>query len=288
MLRYQVIGVPDDRGVENSGGRRGAADGPASFRTAFQSLSGRDGLHASLGSQRAVDRLGDDIRKNHSRVTEVVRSICSQGEMAVLIGGGHDYAFAQLAGIKAAVGARKRIGCINVDAHLDVRRPSPFITSGSAFFLALDRGVIEPQDLIEFATQRQLNSAEAWAYAEEQDIKVIPLSELRHGSASRVFAANLVDLADRCDAIVLSLDLDAIASAFAPGVSSPATDGLSVTDVVEIMEIAGMETMMISLGIFELNPLVDVDQRTARLAATAAYYFLDSAIRSRKTVTLEV
>ena len=43
-----------------------------------------------------------------------------------------------------------------------------------------------------------------------------------------------------------------------------------------MVEIAGREKKVVSLGLFELNPEHDIDQRTARLAATLAYHFIAS------------
>ncbi len=71
----------------------------------------------------------------------------------------------------------------------------------------------------------------------------------------------------------MSLDLDALASAYAPGVSAPQSEGFTAMDVMEMMEFAGGQKKCISLGIFELNPEHDSDRRTAQLAATLAYHW---------------
>jgi arginase family enzyme len=46
---------------------------------------------------------------------------------------------------------------------------------------------------------------------------------------------------------------------------------------------AGQEPKAVSLGVYELNPEHDIDQRTAILAATSVYHFLASVIRNRRT-----
>lgn len=86
-------------------------------------------------------------------------------------------------------------------------------------------------------------------------------------------------LRTRCDAIVISLDLDAASAADAPGTSAPQSEGFSASEIVEMMEIAGADKKVVSLGIFELNPMLDIDERTARLGATAAYHFISRALR---------
>jgi formiminoglutamase len=281
MFRYSVIGAPDDRGVANSHGRRGASRGPASFLSAFLGLPNNKSLRAALSEQLYIEAAGVGIPRRHQKLASAVRDSCMRNLFPVVVGGGHDYAFPQLVGMQAILGRGARLGCINIDAHLDVRKPDPAITSGSAFYLALESRTILPQDFVEFSVQKESNSPEAWEYVTRKKIKLVTMADLRHGSASRTFTITLVGLVAQCEAIVLSLDLDAIASAFAPGVSAPASEGLSITDIVEIMEIAGREPRIVSLGIYELNPLLDVDNRTARLAATAAYHFLSAAHQTR-------
>ena len=78
---------------------------------------------------------------------------------------------------------------------------------------------------------------------------------------------------------MLSLDLDAIQAAFAPGVSAPAMEGFTPSEILEMMLIAARDEKVVSLGIFELNPEYDIDERTARLAATCAYHFMDERLR---------
>ena len=194
------------------------------------------------------------------------------------MGGGHDHGFSHLRGIAEAFPG-KTVGCINIDAHLDVRKAEPEITSGSPFYLALESGVLKPENFVEFGIQSHCNGRELWDYVESQDARSRPFSsrsrmESRHGIQIRA----LNRLAGECDVIVVSLDLDAAASAYAPGVSAPQAEGFSSSEIIEMMEEAGRQEKVVSLGIFELNPGSDIDERTARLAATSAWHFVEQRI----------
>jgi arginase family enzyme len=162
---------------------------------------------------------------------------------------------------------------------LDVRKAEPVITSGSPFYLAIENKVVDPSLLIEFGIQSHCNGPDLWNYISKKKISVVAFEKLRHGKAASVFSQTLKKLRTRCDAIVVSLDLDAAAAAHSPGVSAPQSEGFSSSDVIEMMEIAGRDKKVVSLGIFELNPVFDLDERTARLGATAAYHFIDHALR---------
>ena len=278
--KWSLIGIPDHQGVVNVGGRIGAARGPSAFRKAFARLKGRDGVHDSCrdaGDSTVAGR--GEIEKSHRFAADLVRDQHLGGEFSVVIGGGHDHGYSQLLGVRDS--GKKRLGCINIDAHLDVRRPAPLPTSGSPFYLALETGVIRPEDFVEFGIQESGNAPELWEYVESKKIQVVSIARLRHGKAAPEFMNALKRLTVACDAVVVSLDLDAAASAFAPGVSAPQAEGFSASDFIEMMELAGAEPRVVSLGIFELNPELDVDERTAKLAATCAYAFVASALASR-------
>jgi formiminoglutamase/guanidinobutyrase len=198
-----------------------------------------------------------------------------------VVGGSHDHGYSHLKGLALALGfpAKKpKIGCINIDAHLDLRSSKPVITSGSPFHLAIENGVLDPARFVEFGIQSHCNGPELWQYVEKKEIHVVELRELRHGKALKAFEKALERVAAKSDLIAISFDLDACAQAFAPGVSAPQAEGFTSAEAIEMMELAGAHAKVGSLGIFELNPEHDVEDMTARLAATAAWHFVETAL----------
>lgn len=279
LRNWCLLGIPDHQGVIHVGGRIGSVGGPDAFRKAFARFSGRDGVAESLIDLGNVGPISQDIEQNQQLGISMLAGGHQKCGISVFVGGGHDHGYTHLAGISHALGGGKKIGCINIDAHLDVRKPSPLITSGSPFFLALESSVILPENFIEFGIQPQCNSPELWDYVKARGLKVVPIEDLRHGEARAFFEAQLRDLESRCDAIVISFDLDAVEGAHAPGVSAPQSEGFSPGEAFEILEVAGRSKKVVSLGIFELNPAHDIDGRTAKLAATAAYRFIMHSLR---------
>ncbi|MCM2279968.1 MAG: formimidoylglutamase [Oligoflexia bacterium] len=279
---WSLIGIPDHAGVINVGGRIGAALGPNAFRKALARLKGRDPVRETLLDCGDLKPVSSDVRENLAAASELIRHSHRAKGLSVVVGGGHDHGYSHLLGIAKALEmkpAGNRLGCINIDAHLDVRSPNPLVTSGSPFHLAIESGLLDPKRFVEFGIQSHCNGPELWDYAEKKKVKIVPFENLRHGKAIVHFKSVLRKLATSCDAVVISLDLDAAASAFAPGVSAPQPEGFGATDLLEMAEAAGEEAKVVSLGIFELNPAHDENDRTARLAATTAFHFIARALR---------
>jgi formiminoglutamase len=276
--KWSLINIPDHQGVLNVGGRIGAAFGPAEFRRSLRKLNGRDFVQETLASEHSLDPITNDAQKNHENASNLILK-AQPSETTVVVGGGHDHGYSQLLGVHKLKGPKIKIGCINLDAHFDVRRPDPLPSSGSPFYLALENKILDPAHFIEFGIQRHCNAPALWDYIEKNNIQTQLFEDLRHDRAVPEFEKNLAALSQKTDVIVLSFDLDCVAQAFAPGVSAPQTEGFTPSEILEMMALAGKNPKVISLGIFELNPVHDVDSRTAKLAATAAYHFIRHAIR---------
>lgn len=274
---WTLIGIPDDIGVGNVGGRQGARRGPPTFRQYLQRLKERDGVLAGLHDAGNVP-LVDDIHQNHREASNL---IAKQEGLTVVVGGGHDHVYSHLRAIREQLPQKARLGCINVDPHFDMRAAQPQFTSGSPFRVALEEGLLQGEHLVEFGIQPFANAPELWDFAEEHQVQVVEFEMLRNNETLPQFRQVLLKLAAAVDAIVLSLDLDSIQAAFAPGVSAPAPEGFTPSEVLQMLEMAGNEPKVSSLGIYELNPEFDQDNRTARLAAVAAYTFVAAKLRKR-------
>lgn len=269
-----MTGLPDDRGVKNNNGRPGAAGGPDAFRTYFNRLNGKNPVHGKTKDLGDIP-LRDSIRDSHEETAQIIRKHQQTYGHSLIIGGGHDYAFPHLNGVKQSLGDDKILGCINLDAHFDLRSDKPMILSGSPFYMAIENKAITGDNLVEFGIQRHCNASSLWDYAGKHNVKTYRMENLRSGRAVQAFEQALNYLSRNCDAIVISLDLDAVDGAFAPGVSAPAAEGFYPSGILDMILMSARERKVVSLGIYELNPEFDQDNRTARLAAVSAYHFVD-------------
>ena len=277
--RFSMIGYPDDLGVKNVNGRLGAALGPEKFFEYFRKLNGKMPLLPGSFSETQV-KMGPDLEANYHRAIEAtedqVRALTFRTDLLIVIGGGHDYAYPWIRGVVSALNKKNRIGCINIDAHFDLRPHEPVMTSGSPFRRLIEEKWLDPKNLIEFGIQNHCNHESLWTYADSKKIKTVPFETLRNGKAVPEFKRCLQALKKKVDCILISVDLDALSLAYAPGVSAPQAEGFSASELFQMLELAGAEPKVFSTGFFELAPPLDVQDHTSRLAAKAAYQFIYS------------
>lgn len=274
---WSLIGLPDDAGVKNVNGRTGAAGGPVAFRTFFEKLKGNPAVKHYLKDKGDIVPAGL-IEETHQKYAGAIADARQNSYFTIVVGGGHDLVFPHLQAYQNGTDSGKKLGCINIDVHLDLRPDKPVVTSGSPFYMALQTGLLQGENLVEFGIQEYANAEELFGYATQQNVSVVKFDDLRGGQAVSGFRKALAFLSERTDQIVISLDLDSLQAAFAPGVSAPAAEGFMPSEVVEMLISAAENEKVVSLGIYELNPKFDLDDRTARLAAVLAYQFANAKL----------
>ncbi|MBA2627011.1 MAG: arginase family protein, partial [Gemmatimonadales bacterium] len=156
---------------------------------------------------------------------------------------------------------------LNWDAHADVReRKDGLAHSGSPFRdAALDTSGMCSSYTVA-GLQPQSVSASHLAFVREHG-RAVFRSEVAPGSLPSIYGM----LGGRA---LVSFDLDAVDQAFAPGVSAPATNGLSAALWLEIAYLAGRDERVMSTDVVELCPPHDRDGQTARLAALTVWHLL--------------
>lgn len=271
-----LLGLPDDTGVAMNNGRVGARGGPAAFRGALarygvSNPAPREGATRAAGALAAVFDAGDvvpggTLDETHGRVTAAARAVVERGLLPVAIGGGHDLTFAFVRGVIEAHQARGSamvpLSGAYVDAHLDVRAEPG---SGMPFRALVERCGVRSLTCI--GMEPLVNTAEHFAWFAAHGGKAVSVHD-----AQRADAAALVPSGP--GGTFVSIDLDGVDAAFAPGVSALNPCGLDPATVSGIARAAGRSPNVACFDIMELNPLFDVDGRTARLAAYVFLSFL--------------
>lgn len=217
-----------------------------------------------------------------------VHSALTAGSLPFCVGGGNDQSYcnasALLAWLSEGHGAAPRdgtpgVGVVNIDAHLDVRpKVGGKAHSGSPFRQLLEDPRYSALNgaFTEFAVQGSQCAAEHAQFVRDRGGVLVWLSELHpaHGAAAESVPARFARELDRLGAnVFVSFDIDSIASRDCPGVSCPATVGLSAEEAVAMAFEAGRHPAVRLFDLSELNPGVE-DYRTPRLAANMFYAFL--------------
>jgi arginase len=284
-----VIGAPMDLGA----GRRGVDMGPSALRVAgLNQKLAELGYHAedlgnvvvdqpeSLPTGPAHARYLPQIAHTCARLAEMVERAASQGQVPLVLGGDHSAAIGTIAGMSRHLGKTgKKLGVLWIDAHADMNTPdsSP---SGNVHGMPLACVIgLGPAELTGIAGHVPMVDPQNVAIVGLRSVDDIERFNVRNAG---VHAFTMRDIDERGMRTVmqeaihavssgtagfhLSFDLDAVDPAEAPGVGTPVHGGITYREAHLAMEIVNDSGLMTSLEIVELNPVMDVANRTAILA----------------------
>jgi formiminoglutamase len=276
--RAVLVGFPQDEGVRRNQGRVGAAEAPDAIRNWLYRLTPCDvPSHIDLADRPPLD-LGNllctsDLERSQHDLAAVVAAVLQAGAVPVILGGGHETAYGHYLGY---VAAGRKVGIVNVDAHLDVRPTLPEGGhSGSPFRQALEHPThpLHGSHYVCLGAQPHAVSAEHAEYVQKRGGVIRWFNETA-GSLVRVLESASQRLADEGCQVYVTVDADSVQAADVPGVGAPNPLGLHGQELITAARHAGASPSVSSFDLVEINPGLDHDGRSARWAALAVWHFL--------------
>jgi len=272
-VTFAIIGFVCDEGIRRDLGRTGAAEGPAAIRQRLSKLPiQKPNIHCyDVGNIVCTDY---DLEASQHALAEVIAILLEKKIRPIVIGGGHEVAWGHYQGIAKVTPANKRLGIISFDAHFDLHPLHPS-NRGSACTAFHQIAQAHRHDKRHFdynciGIQHTGNIRESFDIARQFNVKHILADELHQGLQEKCF--DFIDrIIDENDLIYMSMSLDVISSAFAPGVGIIQPLGLTPWHIIPLIRQIASSAKVISYDIAEHIPRYDIDHRTAKLAAILIY-----------------
>lgn len=276
---FAVIGVPFDGAVTN---RPGARFAPQEIRRASLMLC--DGLHPVFGVS-PLGSVGDaaDMRlPNASPLTEVRAEIEKQATAlmakhhCVFLGGDHSVTLPLLRAAKARYG---ELALIHFDAHCDTwvdhfGEPSGH---GTWTYEAIQEGLVTREATVQIGL-RSSGERAAREYVKDQGGLIYTARDMR-GKDGAGLAAIIAEIKERIGnrPCYLTLDIDCLDPAFAPGTGTPEPGGMSSSQVLTFLEeFASLN--FVGMDCVEVLPAYDHAELTSNAAATFVWTYLSSQV----------
>lgn len=266
-----VLGVPFDSGVSY---RPGARFGPAAIREASRLLRP---YHQGLGTAPfAVQQVADagdvgvnpfDIGEAIAAVEAAADALLATGTRLVTLGGDHTIALPLL---RATARRHGQVALLHFDAHLDTWDTyfgAPY-THGTPFRRAVEEGVVDTSRLTHVGIRGPIygeqdlvdDAAMGFAIVSAMDVAERGVREIVAGVRDRVGDAPLY----------VSVDIDVLDPAHAPGTGTPEAGGLTSRELLAILR--GLDGMrLVGADVVEVSPAYDHAEMTAVAASHVAY-----------------
>lgn len=246
-----ILGLPYDA---DSSFLKGTVHGPPVIRNAFRSPSSNtcseneieiDG-HPQIADEGDLE-LGSG-QNARDQIESAIRNLVMDGNKILSLGGDHSVSYPILRGYASKHG---KLNVLHLDAHPDLydELDGNRYSHACPFARACEDGLID--NLLQVGI-RTMNAHQR-QQANQFGVNIITAED---------FATTLIEVPGP---VYISLDLDVLDPAFAPGVSHYEPGGLSVRDVLSVIH--EIDVPVIGADIVELNPTRDVQDMTAMVAA---------------------
>jgi arginase len=248
-----LLGICSDH---NSSFLRGPAQAPAKIREALfcgsANLTSETGV--SLHQQSRFKDLGDfhiqETANDYLNIRDLIVPIVSCGAKPLSLGGDHAITFPILKAVYEQYGA---VDILHFDAHLDIYQEfegNPF-SHACPFARIMEAGYCKRLVQVGIRTLNEHQQKQAQKYGVEvHEMRRFCLPDFNPNFTGPLY---------------VSIDMDALDPAFAPGVSHFEPGGMSVREILSIIQ--SLNVSVIGADIVEYNPTRDINGMTAMVAA---------------------
>jgi agmatinase len=249
-----IVGAPIDDLVSD---RPGARFGPRAIRTA----SCPPGPHLEAGIDaiaelRVVD-FGDaavvpgDPARSHAAIETLVGQVLGAGAIPIVLGGDHSIAEPD---IRACAASHGPVGLVHFDSHTDTgtRVFGAELSHGTPMYRLVEAGIVDPARYVQIGLRGYWPGETEFAWQREKGITSIFMHEVRD--------AGIVPAIDRALGVVgegptfVSVDVDVLDPAYAPGTGTPEPGGMSSADLLLACREVARRAQVVGADVVEVLP----------------------------------
>ncbi len=262
---FVLHGFAVDEGVRRNKGRVGAAEAPDIIRANMANFPvvQPNFVLCDFGNVECVDQ---QLEESQESLAKKVGKALSAGARSIVVGGGHEVMHAHFSGLRKAY-PDKKIGIINFDAHFDNRGVEPNVgpSSGTGFWQIAQQETLHS---LHIGIQRNSNTLQLFDTAHQLGMQYILADELFFENLPSLYI-KVDDFLENVDFIYITICMDVFNAALAPGVSAAAYNGIFADAAfMHLYRHLLSSTKVRALDVAEVNPSFDIQNRTARLAAS--------------------
>jgi agmatinase len=262
-----IIGAPTDDLVSD---RPGTRYGPRAIRAA----SCPPGPHLEVGidaleALKVVD-FGDapvvpaDAARSHEAIEATVTQVVEAGPIPVVLGGDHSISEPD---VRAVAKRRGPVGLIHFDTHTDTATEvfGVELSHGTPMYKLVEAGHVDPARYVQIGLRGYWPGEKEFAWQREHGITSFFMNDVRERGIQAVVA----DALERVGAgpVFVTVDIDVLDPAFAPGTGTPEPGGMSTGDLLWACREVASKVELVGADVVEVIPIAVGSADITALAA---------------------
>ena len=269
-----IVGAPIDSGTSH---RSGAKFGPQAIRGGDYLPHDAERPHLAMRvdslKELKIFDAGDllmppgDLVSSLKVLEDATEKISRAGAVAVVLGGDHSVASADVLGIAKHRGMGK-ISMIHFDAHADTGdlQFGALVGHGTPMRRLIDSGAVRGDRFLQLGLRGYWPDNETLNWMRDQGMRSYEMTEIHHRGMKAVLDESFATLTNDCDGVFLSVDIDVVDPGMAPGTGTPEPGGMTSRELLEAVRRICFELPVVGIDVVEVCPAFDSADITAILA----------------------
>lgn len=267
------VGAPMDDFVSF---RPGARFGPRAIRTAFDAGGPPEAYNIDLGIDpftelRVVDHGDAPVapgggEASHRAIAKAVERVVRAGAVPVVLGGDHSIAYPDVKAVASQLETGS-FAVVQFDAHADTATDIHGVkySHGTPFRHLVDEGVIPGRNLIQVGLRGYWPTRKEFDWMRRAGVRWHRMEQILELGCDAVIDLVLKETASS-SSVYLSVDVDVLDPAFAPGTGTPEPGGMTTRELLRAVRRLAIERHLIGLEVVEVSPPYDHSGITALAA----------------------
>ena len=249
-----VVGAPTD---DLTSDRPGTRFGPRAIRAAGCPWGPH--LEAKIDASRVLRMVdyGDapvipsDPVTSHAAIERVVREVVDAGAIPIVLGGDHSIAEPD---IRACAAKHGPVGLVHFDTHTDTGREvyGVEISHGTPMFRLVEAGMVDPERYVQIGLRGYWPGEAEFRWQAERGITSFFMHDLRELGIEEIVGRAVAIAGD--GPVFLSVDVDALDPAFAPGTGTPEPGGMTTGELLWACRTVASEVELVGADVVEVCP----------------------------------
>jgi agmatinase len=209
-----------------------------------------------LGELRVVD-FGDapvvpaDPARSHAAIEETVAQVLAGGALPVVLGGDHSITEPDVRACSAVHGP---VGLVHFDTHTDTAREvfAVELSHGTPMYRLVESGAVAPERYVQIGLRGYWPGEEEFAWQRERGIEAFFMHDVRALGIDEVVERTVASVG--AGPVFLTVDVDVLDPAFAPGTGTPEPGGMTSADLLRACRAVAERLELVGADVVEVAP----------------------------------
>jgi agmatinase len=282
-----IVGAPFDISTTN---RAGARFGPRAIRaTAYEPGTYHMDLGLEIFEWLEVVDFGDahcphgQTERSHANIRERVHAVASRGIVPVILGGDHSITWPCATAV-ADVHGHGNVGIVHFDAHADTADiiDGNLASHGTPMRRLIESGAVPGTHFVQVGLRGYWPPKDTFQWMLEQGMTWHTMQEIWDRGVQAVLRDAVDEALAAADKLYISVDIDVLDPAFAPGTGTPEPGGIPSTDLLRMVRQLCLEHDVVGVDVVEVAPPHDVSDLTVNAAHRVVFEALGGMAARRR------